>query len=105
MSCRKRHSCFMASHRALACSRSPASIASMARSIVGRDISSSSSCENQRSAIWPPFVCVTGSLPLVDFRPSDRVAELLERIREFMDDHVYPVEEEAHRGLDEEVGP
>ena len=40
MSCRKRHSCFIASHRALACSRSPASIASIARSIVGRDISS-----------------------------------------------------------------
>jgi acyl-CoA dehydrogenase len=41
----------------------------------------------------------------VDFTPSDRVAELLERIREFMDEHVYPVEAEAHRALDEEVGP
>ncbi|HKF80531.1 MAG TPA: acyl-CoA dehydrogenase family protein, partial [Thermoleophilaceae bacterium] len=41
----------------------------------------------------------------MDFQPSDRVAELLERVREFMDEHVYPVEEEAHRGLDEEVGP
>jgi acyl-CoA dehydrogenase len=41
----------------------------------------------------------------VDFRPSDRVAELLERVREFMDEHVYPVEEEAHRALDEEVRP
>src|SRR5215218_4035977 len=41
----------------------------------------------------------------VDFQPSDRVAELLERVREFMDEHVYPVEEEAHRGLDEEVRP
>jgi acyl-CoA dehydrogenase len=41
----------------------------------------------------------------VDFRPSDRVAELLERIREFMDEHVYPVEQEAHRALDEEVRP
>ncbi len=41
----------------------------------------------------------------MDFQPSDRVAELLERVREFMDEHVYPVEEEGHRGLDEEVGP
>ena len=41
----------------------------------------------------------------MDFTPSDRVAELLERIREFMDEHVYPVEAEAHRALDEEVGP
>src|SRR6266550_473406 len=105
MSCRKRHSCFIASHRALACSRSPASIASMALSIVGRDISSSSSSENQRSVIWPPMGRVAGSLPLVDFRPSDRVAELLERIREFMDEHVYPVEQEAHRALDDEVRP
>src|SRR5438093_347154 len=55
MSCRKRHSCFIASHRAFACSRSPASIASIARSIVGRDISVSSLSENQRSAISPPL--------------------------------------------------
>ena len=41
----------------------------------------------------------------MDFRPSDRVAELLDRVREFMDEHVYPVEQEAHRALDEEVRP
>src|SRR5262245_41351852 len=97
MSCRKRHSCFMASHSALACSRSPASIASIARSIVGRDICSSSSSENHCSGIWTPLTRIGGSLPLVDFTPSDRVAELLEGIREFMDEHVYPVEAEAHQ--------
>src|SRR3954471_8032594 len=57
MSCRKRHSCFIASHSAFARSRSPASIASMARSIVGRDISESSSSENHRSAICAPLSC------------------------------------------------
>src|SRR3954452_18027381 len=57
MSCRKRHSCFIASHSAFARSRSPASIASMARSIVGRDISESSSSENHRSAICGPLSC------------------------------------------------
>jgi len=41
----------------------------------------------------------------MDFRPSDRVAELLERVREFMAEHVYPVEQEAHRALDDEVRP
>ena len=41
----------------------------------------------------------------MDFTPSDRVAELLDRVREFMDEHVYPVEEEAHRALDDEVKP
>src|SRR5215216_2693730 len=41
----------------------------------------------------------------MEFQPSDRVAELLERIREFMDEHVYSVEDEAHRALDEQVGP
>jgi acyl-CoA dehydrogenase len=41
----------------------------------------------------------------VDFRPSDRVAELLERVREFMGEHVYPIEGEAYRALDEEVRP
>src|SRR3954464_9307995 len=57
MSCRKRHSCFIASHSAFARSRSPASIASIARSIVGRDISASSSSENHRSAICAPLSC------------------------------------------------
>src|SRR5215210_3084096 len=41
----------------------------------------------------------------MDFRPSDRVAELLERVREFMAEHVNPVEQEAHRALDDEVRP
>jgi acyl-CoA dehydrogenase len=41
----------------------------------------------------------------VDFTPSDRVQELRERIREFMDEQVFPVEAEALRALDEEVRP
>jgi acyl-CoA dehydrogenase len=41
----------------------------------------------------------------MDFSPSDRVAELLERVGSFMEEHVYPVEDEALRALDEEVGP
>jgi acyl-CoA dehydrogenase len=41
----------------------------------------------------------------VDFSPSDRVADLLERIRAFQEEHVLPVEHEAIRALDEEVRP
>ena len=41
----------------------------------------------------------------MDFAPSERVAELRERVRGFMADHVMPVEEEAMRALDAEVGP
>ena len=41
----------------------------------------------------------------MDFSPSDRVAELLERIRAFQEEHVLPVEDEALRALDEEVRP
>jgi acyl-CoA dehydrogenase len=41
----------------------------------------------------------------MDFAPSDRVVDLLERIRAFADEHVYPVEAEALHALDEEVGP
>ena len=41
----------------------------------------------------------------MDFTPSDRVQGLRERVREFMDEHVMPVEAEAMRALDEEVGP
>ena len=40
---------FIASHSRFASSASPASIASIARSIVGRDIAASSSSENHRS--------------------------------------------------------
>ncbi|HEX2160842.1 MAG TPA: acyl-CoA dehydrogenase family protein [Thermoleophilaceae bacterium] len=41
----------------------------------------------------------------MDFAPSERVAELRDRVRGFMAEHVMPVEEEAMRALDEEVGP
>jgi hypothetical protein len=41
----------------------------------------------------------------MDFEPSDRVAGLLERVREFMEEHVDPVEAEALEALDREVGP
>src|ERR671910_1443141 len=41
----------------------------------------------------------------MDFNPSPRVDELRERIRAFLDEHVYPVEMEALRALDEEVRP
>src|SRR5918997_4347482 len=39
----------------------------------------------------------------MDFELSPRVSELRDRIREFMAEHVYPVEAEALRALDEEV--
>jgi acyl-CoA dehydrogenase len=39
----------------------------------------------------------------MDFAPSDRVAELLERVRGFMEEHVDPVEAEGMRALDAEV--
>src|SRR5215218_1707532 len=41
----------------------------------------------------------------MDFAPSDRVAALLDRVREFMEEHVDPVEREAMRAFDEEVAP
>ncbi len=41
----------------------------------------------------------------MDFAPSDRVAELRDRIRSFTEEHVLPVEDEAIRALDEEVAP
>jgi len=41
----------------------------------------------------------------VDFELSARVEELRERIRAFMDERVFPVELEALRALDDEVGP
>jgi acyl-CoA dehydrogenase len=43
------------------------------------------------------------TLPPMDFELSPRVEELLERVRAFMHEHVYPVELEALRALDEEV--
>src|SRR3954470_7965928 len=41
----------------------------------------------------------------MDFAPSDRVAALLDRVREFMEEHVDPVEREAMEALDAEVRP
>src|SRR5947207_12821136 len=41
----------------------------------------------------------------MDFSPSSRVEELSARIRSFLDEHLYPVELEALKALDEEVGP
>ena len=41
----------------------------------------------------------------MDFAPSQRVEELSGRIRDFLDEHVYPVELDALKALDEEVGP
>ncbi len=41
----------------------------------------------------------------MDFAPSDRVAKLRARLREFIDTHVMPVEVEAVRALKEEVRP
>jgi acyl-CoA dehydrogenase len=41
----------------------------------------------------------------MDFAPSDRVAVLLDRVRDFIEGHVDPVELEAIEALDEEVGP
>lgn len=47
----------------------------------------------------------TDSLRSVDFNPTPRAAELLERVNEFIADRVMPVEAEAMRALDEEVEP
>ena len=41
----------------------------------------------------------------MDFTLSDRVTELRDRVRAFIDEHVLPVELEAMRALDDEVGP
>jgi acyl-CoA dehydrogenase len=40
-----------------------------------------------------------------DFTPSPQVDSLRERIRAFLDEHVYPVEREAMQALDAEVAP
>ena len=39
----------------------------------------------------------------MDFEPSDRCKELLERLRAFMDEHVYPNERETEQAIDREV--
>src|SRR5215210_4126939 len=54
MSWSRRHSCFISSHSARAASGSPRSRASIARSMVGRDIWASSSRENHRSLTSRP---------------------------------------------------
>jgi acyl-CoA dehydrogenase len=41
----------------------------------------------------------------LDFTPSPEVESLRERINAFLDEHVYPVELEAMRALDDEVAP
>ena len=41
----------------------------------------------------------------MEFAPSDRVADLLERVRDFTEEHIDPVESEAFEALDNEVGP
>src|SRR4051794_31085191 len=41
----------------------------------------------------------------MDFSPSPQVEQLLEQVRAFMDEHVYPNERAASEALDEEVGP
>ncbi|HYU59566.1 MAG TPA: acyl-CoA dehydrogenase family protein [Solirubrobacterales bacterium] len=41
----------------------------------------------------------------MDFELSPQVTELRDRVRGFMDEHVYPAEAEALRALDDEVGP
>ena len=41
----------------------------------------------------------------MDFAPSDRVAALRDRVREFIEEHVDPVEGEALDALDREVAP
>jgi acyl-CoA dehydrogenase len=41
----------------------------------------------------------------MDFSVSPRVEELRDRVRAFLDEHVYPVELEGMRALDREVGP
>jgi acyl-CoA dehydrogenase len=41
----------------------------------------------------------------MDFSPSERVVELTARLERFLDEHVYPVEMEALKALDDEVAP
>jgi hypothetical protein len=61
MSCMNWDSCFSRSQSLFASSSFPWSIASVAQSIVGRDISPSSSSENHRSAM--PAPSLVGSEP------------------------------------------
>ena len=56
-------SCFISSHSRVRLLASPRSIASIARSIVGRDISRSSSSENHRSPMLATSVVALGAEP------------------------------------------
>ena len=39
----------------------------------------------------------------MDFEPTDRCKEILEQVRDFMAEHVYPVEDEVIEAIDREV--
>ena len=41
----------------------------------------------------------------MDFEPGDEILELRDRVRAFMDEHIFPREAELHEALDREVGP
>ena len=46
-----------------------------------------------------------GSLQRMDFEVGDEILELRDRVRAFMDEHIFPREAELHEALDREVGP
>src|SRR3954451_4338524 len=46
-----------------------------------------------------------GRLRAMEFTLSPRTEELRDRIRSFLDEHVFPVEKEALQALDDEVRP
>ena len=52
-----------------------------------------------------PAIARGDSLPSMDFELGDEIQELRERVRAFMDEHIFPREEELHEALDLEVGP
>ncbi|MCB0857764.1 MAG: acyl-CoA dehydrogenase family protein [Solirubrobacterales bacterium] len=41
----------------------------------------------------------------MDFEPGSEVEGLLQRVRSFMDEHIYPREAELHQAIDDEVAP
>ncbi len=45
------------------------------------------------------------SLQRMDFELGDEIEELRDRVRAFMDEHIFPREAELHEALDREVGP
>jgi acyl-CoA dehydrogenase len=46
-----------------------------------------------------------GSLSRMDFQVDEEILELRDRVRAFMDEHIFPREAELHEALDLEVGP